>query len=206
MSAPQFATKRRFGIAVALERTSLLSRGDPFDPDEPCALSVEPTVPIPSNEADEIRRQMAFIRHDLHQDVRHVVSTAERVADWSRYIGQYSWVALGVAFGVGYLVVPKRQKLEVVPIEVSALPRTEGAAPESVTVLAKEPAAKEEKAGLLGAAMGLLAPLAVRAAQGYALKYLENWIAQQQFAPSGPPVHPGGPPTQPQARPRTLHP
>jgi hypothetical protein len=148
---------------------------------------------------------MAAIRHHLHQDVRHVVSTAEKVADWGRYVGKYPWVALGVACGVGYFLVPKRKKVEVLPVDVSSLPEAIASGPASVTVVSTKEAVREkEKSGLLGAAFGLLAPLAVRAAQGYALKYLENWIAQHQLLQSGPPVHPGAPSSE--ARPRTFNP
>ena len=33
--------------------------------------------------------------------------------------------------------------------------------------------------GLLGAALGMLAPMAFRAAQGYALQFAEQWLAQK---------------------------
>jgi hypothetical protein len=49
---------------------------------------------------------------------------------------------------------------------------------------------KEKRSGLLGALFGMVVPVAIRAAQGYAAQYLENWIAQQgatsPFAASGP--------------------
>jgi hypothetical protein len=184
-----------------------LSHGDPFDRDEPFALNAEPTVPTSSTEADEIRRQMAVIRHSLHQDVRGVVATAEKVANWSRYLGRYPWVSLGIACGVGYVLVPKRRRIEAVPVDVSSLSEAIQAAPASVTAIARDREVKEkEKSGLIGAAFGLLAPIAVRAAQSYALNYLENWIAQQHLlqAGTGPPPHPGGPPRD--ARSRTTHP
>jgi hypothetical protein len=63
---------------------------------------------------------------------------------------------------------------------------------------------REKKSGLIGAAFGMLAPIAVRAAQGYALKYIENWIAQQQLGTMGPAEHVAR--TPPESRSRTINP
>ncbi len=62
------------------------------------------------SEVDEIRRHMAQIRHELHEDVQGVVKGAEATADWRRYIRNYPWAAVGIAFGVGFLIVPRRQR------------------------------------------------------------------------------------------------
>ena len=52
-------------------------------------------------------------------------------------------------------------------------------------------------AGLIGSAVGLLAPIAVRAAQNYAIQYLEQWIASQPAGAGsslfGAGLFPGGP-------------
>ena len=40
--------------------------------------------------------------------------------------------------------------------------------------------ATTRKKGLIGAALGMAVPFALRAAQGSALKYLEQWMLQQQ--------------------------
>jgi hypothetical protein len=147
---------------------------------------------------------MAAIRHNLYQDVRHVVSTAEHIADWTRYVGKYPWLALGLACGVGYFLVP-RKKRQVLSVDVSSIPEAVKSASAFVTEAGKDQALKsKEKSGLIGAAFGLLAPLAVRAVQGYALKYLENWIAQHHVFQAGPASHPGGTPRD--VRPRTMNP
>ncbi|MHC5544836.1 hypothetical protein ACYOEI_41915, partial [Singulisphaera rosea] len=64
-----------------------------------------------TNDADEILRQMALIRRDLHEDVRGVVASAEAVTDWHRHIRNHPWLALGAATAVGYFVVPRRHKV-----------------------------------------------------------------------------------------------
>jgi hypothetical protein len=133
-------------------------------------------VATATNEVEELQRRMAEIRRDLHESVRDVVATAEAVTDWRRYIRMYPWVALGAAAAVGYVVVPKRKKAVPVTIATESdmvkLQKAAGGAAETVK--------KNPKKSLLAAGLGLLAPVAVRAIQGYAVGYLESWIAQMQ--------------------------
>jgi hypothetical protein len=158
------------------------------------------------NDIDEIRRRMAQIRRDLHQDVKEVVAGAEAVTDWRRYIRSHPWVAVGIAAGIGYLIVPKRRPR--VPRDVAR--QSDVAEVREVLTQARERGEEAEKRrkSLLGAAFGMVAPLAWRVVQNYAVGYLEHWIAQQQqqyMATAGPPpVSPstsGGPGPGP-ARPR----
>lgn len=133
------------------------------------------------DDADEIRRKMAQIRRELHQDVRGVVASAEAVTDWHRYIRNYPWIAVAAAAAAGYFVVPRRHKPETVAVAVTV---PERAAPEKP----KAREAKAARAGLVAGAWALLGPVAMRAAQSYATQYLENWIAeQQQRMAEGPP-------------------
>jgi hypothetical protein len=144
-------------------------------------------VAAATTQVDEIRRRMAQIRRDLHADVKDVVSSAEAVTDWRRYIRMYPWAALGMAVAVGYLIVPKRR----VPSDVA----TEGDVAR-VREIVKEAKVEKKTArkGMIGAAFGFLVPIALRAAQGYAVQYLENFIQQQQAAAGRPPTeHPGHP-------------
>ncbi len=152
---------------------------------------------------DEIRRSMAQIRQRLHQDMQGVVAGAEAASDWKHYVRLYPFACLAVAFGLGMVVVPRRRRSVSKTAEKAAeavLAKVSGAA-EAVqngsaipfkgdTPKEKE---KEKKAGLLGIAFGLVSPLLVRAAQSYALNYVESWIAQQAAA-SGMTASPGGPP------------
>jgi len=144
------------------------------------------------NTADDVLRQMAQIRHDLHKDVRDVVASAEAATDWQRYIRMYPWVALGAAVTVGYLIVPRRHHprpaVIAAPIDMAQVREVV----EKSTDIAPS---REKEKGLLGKALGFAWPLAVRAAQGYAAQYLENWIAQQQqmmMAEAPPPAAPPG--------------
>lgn len=125
------------------------------------------------NEVDEIRRQMADIRRELHEDVRGVVATAEAATDWRRYLTAYPWVSLGAAFAVGYLVVPRKHRPTAIIADLSKVQA-------AVNVAQDRKEATTRKKGLIGAALGMAVPFVLRAAQGYALKYLEQWMLQQQ--------------------------
>ena len=168
-------------------------------------------------EIDEIRKKMAQIRRDLHADVQGVVQGAEAATDWRRFIRSYPWASMGVALAIGYVIVPRRHRattIQVAPAEIARAVAIE--APKM-----PEPERKKGK-GLLGTAFGLLAPVALRAVQGYALQFAEQWMAQrlaqqmqmhpdlaaafgQQAPPAqGPPGSPGsrGPQVGPQGAPR----
>jgi len=145
-------------------------------------------VATATNDVDQIRRRMAEIRRELHEDVREVVASAEAVTDWRRYIRMYPWAALGVAVAVGYLIVPRRHR--TLPQDLAT-----HADVARVREVVKEAKVKDKaRKGLIGAAFGFLIPIAMRAAQGYAVQYLEHWILQQQMAAGPPPTdEPGAP-------------
>jgi hypothetical protein len=149
-------------------------------------------VTTATNDVHEIRRQMARIRRELHEDVREVVTSAEAVTDWRRYIRMYPWASLGVTFAVGYLIVPKRRRIIPDGIATQAdLDRVREAVEES-----REQSKAKSKKGLLGSIFGLIGPVAVHAAQTYAVQYLESWLArqvQQQRAAGPSPIHPQAP-------------
>ena len=70
------------------------------------------------NEINEIRRQMAQIRHDLHQDVSNVVSGVSEVVnevsgvmDWRSALRGHPYMLVGTALAAGYLIVPRRKKV-----------------------------------------------------------------------------------------------
>jgi hypothetical protein len=127
-------------------------------------------------EFDEIRKKMAQIRRDLHADVQGVVQGAEAATDWRRFIRGYPWASMSVALAIGYLIVPRRHKVLPTTIQIAAPEPSRLASIEPIR--APEPEKKKGK-GLLGTAFGLLAPVALRAAQGYALQFAEQWMAQR---------------------------
>jgi hypothetical protein len=167
------------------------------------------------NDADEIRRQMAQIRVGLHQDVSGVVGSAERVMDWRSYLRNAAWLSVGLAFAVGYFVVPRRRASAGVSTEQQAAePRFVSRPPDNRGAATNVPRTDErEGPGLARKLLSLAWPVAVSAAQSYAAAWIEQLIAgqtatlRQSAHPSPPPgqraASPPRPPGQPQSSART---
>ena len=113
----------------------------------------------------------------------------------------YPWAAVGIAFGVGFLIVPRRHR-ETPPAIRYVTDQAKAAVAEAPQAV--EPAKKKGK-GILKTVVGLAAPFVLRSAQGYALQFFEQYLAQKMaqqqspfadlaasFMPSGAP-QPGGP-------------
>jgi hypothetical protein len=132
-----------------------------------------------SNEADEIRHRMAQLRSELHHDMRGVVAGAKDATDWRSYIRKRPWLAIGVAFAAGYLVVPRRSTVVVRTAEPVAF---EPAA-QVPMARAKEPA----RGSTLGWLLRLAAPVLTRVAQGYVLNTIESMLVNNppHRAPTG---------------------
>jgi hypothetical protein len=120
---------------------------------------------------------MAKIRSELHQDMRGVVGGAAAVADWRTYVRERPWLAVGVAFAAGYMLVPRRI----------------ASGPTFVMPMHSEPtgveAARHEQRPArfkpFRWALGIVGPVAIRAAQSYAGNAIENLLINQQSS-SGP--------------------
>jgi hypothetical protein len=134
-------------------------------------------------DVDEIRRQMAEIRRQMHVDVTEVVETAEEVFDWKNFIRNAPWLWVGAAFAVGYFVVPRRRKpVPVVAVPVPTVtPETQVVEPlvrtESAPVRKEEPWFSPWK--LLGQAVGFAAPMALNFAKSYASALVEQFLQAQ---------------------------
>lgn len=154
------------------------------------ATASSPSPRADTDDVDNIRRQMAQIRRVLHEDMQNVVAGAEAVTDWRRYVRVYPWASVGLAFALGFWIVPRRRRsiteAAEKAAEATATRVTEAAAPPKVEK-------KEKRSGLFGMLFGMLTPVAVRAAQNYASHFVEQWIAQQQGVMSGPPSVPEPP-------------
>lgn len=133
------------------------------------------------DDIDAIRRHMAQIRRELHEDMQGMVAGAETATDWRYYVRLYPWAALGAACVVGFLIVPRRRS-----VTRAAEAAAEGVADRVHDVVKTARAGRSQtvpqekkKAGVVRALFGMALPVLTRAAQGYASQYLENWIAQQ---------------------------
>ena len=125
------------------------------------------------NEIDEIRWQMAQIRHDLHQDVANVVSgvsdvvdEVSEVMDWRSVLRNHPYIATGVALAVGYWIVPRRVK-QSTPSQNHL-----------VSVQAPEAPSQKKRFRPVAWAFDLLSPIATQAIQAYALVWIENRIKE----------------------------
>jgi hypothetical protein len=137
----------------------------------------------PTNLSDiaEIQRQMAQIRHDMHQEVRGAVKGAQLLVDWRSLVKNHPWLSISLASMAGYAIVPRRHSIS--PIVTSMeLPR------ENLLMTGNAPAQAQQTRrtgwSIIGTAFSLLAPVAVRVAQNYALGHLEQWLSQHPLPPS----------------------
>jgi hypothetical protein len=128
------------------------------------------------SDIDDIRRQMALIRHDLHEDFSAAVGGAGKVIDWRTFIRNAPWVSSGLAFAVGYLVVPRR-KGPAPSVWHAGPPSFLGAQPRGEDE--DRPARRRSRAGfspwsILGLGFKLLGPVALSAGQAYASSWIES--------------------------------
>ncbi len=157
------------------------------------------------SDVDEIRRQMALIRREMHTSVSNVVSDVEDAMDWRSVIRNHPYIALGAGLAVGYLVVPRRKKAQVRRVvEIPAAPQalTAGAFPEPLAFQAPAPAKPAKSLGrrLLGWGVGMLWPLVGQSVQAYAAVWLEDQLKQHlnlkppgEFVPPSSSGRPGEP-------------
>jgi hypothetical protein len=140
------------------------------------------TKPSSPMDVADIQRRMAQIRHEMHQEVQGAVRGARTLTEWRSLVRSYPWLSLSVAAAAGYFIVPKRRKETPTVVAVAAH------GPEFLANAGS--GNKGERPGrtgwtLLGTAFSLLAPIAVRAAQNYALTYFEQWLANHPLPPPG---------------------
>jgi hypothetical protein len=126
-----------------------------------------------SVELGELQRRMAQIRREMHEDVQGAVRGAQSLTDWRSIAGNHPWAALGAALGVGYLLVPHRSSGPKTTTGTIAEAHREQA------VAAPDSRTRKDRFRPVGAAFGLLTPVLIRAAQNYALNYVEQWLADR---------------------------
>lgn len=130
------------------------------------------------SDIDDIRQQMAQIRHDMHYDVSNVVSDVEDAMDWRSGIRNHPYIALGVGLAVGYFIVPKRRRRVERAATASVRPFLEASmAPEYATARPEKPP-KSLGRKATGWAIGLLWPLVSQSVQAYAAMWLESQLKQ----------------------------
>jgi len=132
-----------------------------------------------SADISDVQRRMAQIRHEMHQEVQGAVKGAQSLTNWRSLVRSHPWLSLGVAAAAGYLIVPQRRweapavtavdtSVEVAP----AAPRDQPAQPQG------------SQWSAMGMLFSLLAPIAVRAAQNFALQRIEQWLEVHPLHPA----------------------
>lgn len=150
-------------------------------------------------DVDEIRRQMALIRREIHSDVSHVVDDVEEALDWRSPIRNHPYIALGVGLLAGYLIVPRRKKTTAQKVQqaLAKLPREALADVSPRLAAVSQPAppkpAPPKPLGrrLLSWGVGMAWPMVNQALQAYASMWLEDQLKQQMNPNRKPPADPG---------------
>ena len=130
---------------------------------------------IVRSEADEIQREMANIRSQIHQEMRGVVDVATTATDWRSYFHKNPWLAVGIAFTSGYLLVPSRSRASTIVIQPST--------PQTLSSPAKAEKPTPSRLSMMGRLLSVVGPIAVRAAQTYVSSYVENLLINTQSSP-----------------------
>jgi hypothetical protein len=137
--------------------------------------------PGSSIEIEDIQRRMAQLRHDMHGEVQSAVKGARSLTDWRSLARNYPLLTLGVATAVGYLIVPRRRSEAPTIVAVNAT------APQAAALVEPQKQTKKTRGtgwSIMGTAFSLAAPILVRAAQNYAMQYIEGLLAQHEL-PAG---------------------
>src|SRR5262249_35088305 len=121
-----------------------------------------------NSEIGMIQREMARARRQIHEDVGGAIDGVQTLTDWRSIVRSHPWLSMGIAAGIGFMVVPRRRK------ETPAAPReTHGVRDDHFPEPAPRIATGSAGAGnwsLLLTALSVVSPIAIRLAQSYALR------------------------------------
>jgi hypothetical protein len=121
------------------------------------------------DDIDQIRREMALIRRDLHYDVSEVVQGAESLLNWRAQVRKMPWVAMGLAALVGYWVVPRKKSVVsqfTEPVARNQPARIVSARPEPIF----------SARNVIGNVFGFVWPIALSIARSYVIQASENYL------------------------------
>jgi hypothetical protein len=64
-----------------------------------------------SDSADDIIKRMHDLRREVSHDVKGIVQSARTLTDWRYHVRHHPWLCTGLAFGLGFFIVPKRRQI-----------------------------------------------------------------------------------------------
>lgn len=139
-------------------------------------------------EGEEILRQMALIRGNLHHNAEELAENARAMTDWRYYMRSYPWACVGAAVVLGYLVVPNR--LHVMSPDVDTLLKLA----KKNRLLVKPEPEPQKRGGLVGPLFTFAANTLVRGLISYAGQQMGKAAGYQAaeateepaFSPHGP--------------------
>jgi len=137
------------------------------------------------DEVEDILRQMAQIRVSLHHEMRNVVAGAEAAFDWRSYVRRQPLTCLGVAFALGYILMPGHKRSVRATAKAAATEAAERVRESVVEQIQTQTSKPARSGGIVKTVLLALTPVAVRFAQGYALQFLESALAPKPATRTG---------------------
>ncbi len=130
-----------------------------------------------SVETKAILRQMEEVRRDLDDGAQEIVESARDLGEWRHYVKNYPWTCMGIAFTIGYLIVPRRR------LELHTANRKQADLVDHSPQLTKS---YRSSAGGIGSAVKVFAGnLLWRSALSYAARQAKQYL-ELQFNPLPP--------------------
>jgi hypothetical protein len=130
------------------------------------------------SEICNIQREMARARRQIHDDVGGAIDGVQTLTDWRTIVRGHPWLSLGIAAAIGYLVVPRRF---VTRLGEPAETRLLRDAPVKPAALSATRSSDGGKWAFASSAFAVISPIALRVAQSYALRYIDNWLGAHAF-------------------------
>ncbi|TWU14509.1 hypothetical protein CA54_33760 [Symmachiella macrocystis] len=123
--------------------------------------------------ADDIRRKMQNVRHELKEDVDDIAESTREMTNWQTYVKRYPWACMGAAFAAGFAVVPKQ--VELVAPDADTLVKL---AKKHKLVVEANPK-PQSRGGVTSTLLSLMGTMAMRGAVAYAGNYFGQHGGEQ---------------------------
>ncbi len=125
-------------------------------------------------EAKEVQARMAALRERMTRSGERAATRARRWTDWRYYVKRFPLATVGIAAGVGYLLVPKRPQV-VAPDadQIAEMVRREQ------LVVSPGPKRASSKS-IAGSVLGIVAAGAARAAMAYVGNHFASGMTGRQ--------------------------